>query len=186
MRKIVLAVVYTALVFGANVARADVAADVADVAALRDGDMKKLALHGAPIEVPEAVFLDAADVEVPLSNWRGQWVVLNFWATWCAPCREEMPSLGRLQVALPDLAVLPVATWRNPVPAIKRFYEDAGVTGLPVLRDPKSVLARQMGVLGLPVTVILNPGGQEVARLFGDAEWDSASARAVLAAMMAK
>jgi len=96
-----------------------------------------------------------------------------------------MPSLDRLQAAMPGIAVLPVATGRNSVEAIERFYGDAGIKTLPVLRDPKSELARNMGVMGLPVTVILNPDGKEVARLIGDAEWDSDSAKAVLAALVA-
>ena len=86
---------------------------------------------------------------------------------------------------MPEVAVLPVATGRNSVEAIDRFYADAGVTNLPVLRDPKAALSRELGVLGLPVTLILNPEGQEVARLIGDAAWDSADAQAVLAALAA-
>ena len=174
-----LVVVYTALALGANVA-------AADVAALREGDMKKLVLHEVPVAVPEAELLDATDAVHTLAEYRGKWVVLNFWATWCAPCRKEMPSLDRLQTAMPDIAVVPVATGRNAVEGITRFYEEAGVTGLPVLRDVKMDLSRAMGVLGLPVTVILNPEGQEVARLIGDAEWDSDNAKAVLTALMAK
>ena len=177
MRKYLI-VVYTALALGANMA-------AADVAALRDGDMKKLALHAVPVDLPEGELLDTTDAVHSLAEYRGKWVVLNFWATWCAPCRQEMPSLDRLQAAMPELAVVPVATGRNAVPGITRFYEEAGVTGLPILRDVKMDLSRAMGVLGLPVTVILNPEGQEVARLIGDAEWDSASAKAVLAALMA-
>jgi thiol-disulfide isomerase/thioredoxin len=173
-----MAVLYTVAVIGANAA-------MADVAALRDGDMKKLALHDSPVALPQAVLLDADDAEHSLTDYRGKWVVLNFWATWCAPCREEMPSLDRLQAAMPELAVVPVATGRNAVEGIERFYAEAGVTLLPVLRDPKSDLARGMAVMGLPVTVILNPDGQEVARLIGDAEWDSDNAKAVLAALMA-
>lgn len=191
MRKI-LAVLYTALALGANpaltgagVTGAALAGDLAAIEALRDGDMKKLALHATPTEVPDATFLDATDAEMPLTQWRGKWVILNFWATWCAPCRKEMPSLLRLQQAMPDIAVLPVATGRNAVEGIERFYEEAAVQALPVLRDPKSDFARPMGVMGLPVTVILNPEGQEVARLIGDAEWDSDSAKAIIAALMA-
>ncbi|HOZ32910.1 MAG TPA: TlpA disulfide reductase family protein, partial [Tabrizicola sp.] len=149
MRKL-LVVLYTSLMLGAN----PVAADVAD---LRDGDMKKLALHAEPVPVPEAVLLDATDGEHSLADYTGKWVVLNFWATWCAPCRREMPSLDRLQAAMPEIAVVPVATGRNAVPGIERFFAEAGVTGLPILRDPTSTLARGMGVMGLPVTVILNP-----------------------------
>jgi thiol-disulfide isomerase/thioredoxin len=173
-----LVVLYTALVLGANPA-------AADVAALRDGDMKKLALHEAPVPVPDVVLLDAEDGEHSLADYKGKWVVLNFWATWCAPCRREMPSLERLQLAMPEIAVVPVATGRNAVEGIKRFFEEAGVKTLPILRDPQSTLAREMSVMGLPVTVILNPEGEEVARLIGDAEWDSASAKAVLGALMA-
>jgi thiol-disulfide isomerase/thioredoxin len=173
-----LVVLYTAFLLGANAASAD-------VAALRDGDMKKLMLLDAPVAVPEAVLLDAEDAEHSLADYKGKWVVLNFWATWCAPCRHEMPSLDRLQTAMPDIAVVPVATGRNAVEGIKRFFDDAGVTALPIRRDPQSELARAMHVMGLPVTVILNPEGQEVARLIGDAEWDSDSAKAVLGALAA-
>jgi thiol-disulfide isomerase/thioredoxin len=178
--RLLLAVLYTALMLGANLASAGAGAE-----ALRAGDMKKLVIHAEATAVPEAEFLDAEDAPQALSQWRGRWVVLNFWATWCAPCLHEMPSLDRLQAAMPEIAVLPVATGRNAVQGIEEFYAEAGVTHLPILRDPKSVLARSMAVLALPVTVILNPEGQEVARLIGDAEWDSADAKAVLAALMA-
>ena len=177
MRKL-LVVLYTALILGAN-------PGVAEVASLLDGDMKKLMLWDAPVDVPEAVLLDATDGEHALADYKGKWVVLNFWATWCAPCRREMPSLERLQAAMPEIAVVPVATGRNAVEGIQRFFEEAGVKALPILRDPTSDLAHAMGIMGLPVTVILNPEGQEVARLIGDAEWDSDSAKAVLGAPVA-
>jgi thiol-disulfide isomerase/thioredoxin len=177
-----LRIVYTALALGANLWAGGA---MADVAALREGDMKKLAIHAEAVTLPEVGLVTADDTPASLADYHGRWVVLNFWATWCAPCRHEMPALDRLQAAMPDLAVVPVATGRNAVEGIQRFYDEAGVTHLPILRDPKSDLARPMGVLGLPITVILNPEGQEVARLIGDAEWDSAHAQTVLKALMA-
>lgn len=181
-----LAVVYTALCFGANAglvtpALAEGAAP--DIAALRSGDMKKLVLLDTPKPLPAASLLDADDAPRSLDEYRGRWLVLNFWATWCAPCRHEMPSLDRLQAAMPDLAVIPLATGRNPVESIQRFYDTAGVKNLPVLRDPTSAFGRQMSVMALPVTVIVDPEGREVARLIGDAEWDSPEALTLLKAL---
>ena len=175
-----LAVLYTALLVSANLGVAG-----EDPSALRDGDMKKLAIHATPVALADIPIVDAHDVALSLSDYHGKWVVLNFWATWCAPCRHEMPSLDRLQVAMPEIAVLPVATGRNAMPGIVKFFEEANIANLPILRDPKSELARSAGVLGLPVTLILNPQGEEVARLIGDAAWDSESAKAVLAAFAA-
>lgn len=175
------AVLYTALLFGANPAAADIAA--AD--ALRDGDMKKLNFSEAqPLPAIGLVGMD--DAPRSLEEFRGKWVLVNFWATWCPPCRKEMPSLGALQTEFggATFEVVTVATGRNAVPAIDKFFAEAGVTHLTTLRDPKAELAREMGVAGLPVTVVLNPEGAEVGRLIGDADWHSAEARAVLTALM--
>ena len=151
--------------------------------ALLTGDMGKLVL--AEREASGAAMVGLDDAPHGLEELRGRWVVLNFWATWCAPCREEMPSLDRLQVAMPEVTVLAVATGPNPLPGVTRFLDEAGVGALTVWRDPQSAVARGMGVLGLPVTVIISPEGVEVARLIGGAEWDSEAAKAVLVALMA-
>lgn len=181
LRKLVV-VLYTSLMLGANAGHADVAA--ADAA--RAGDMRKLAFALAPVDLPEIGLVDETDAARSLADYKGQWVVLNFWATWCAPCRAEMPTLQGLDSAMGnDFSVVTVATGRNSVEGIDKFFAEAGITTLPKLRDPKSELARKMGVLGLPLTVILNPEGQEVARLIGDADWNNADAKAVLTALMA-
>ena len=176
---------YTALALAANPA---LAADPAMLESLREGDMRKLVVHDTPRPVPAAELLDGEDDTHALADWRGQWVLLNFWATWCAPCRHEMPGLDRIAGELggPDFVVLPVATGRNPVPAIRRFYAETGVAHMPVLRDPLQRFAREMAVFGLPVTVLIDPEGREIARLTGDAEWDGAEARALLAAVLGR
>lgn len=177
MRK-TLAVLYTAFALGANPA-------LADVSALLTGDMAKMVMAEAPVALPEAGLIDMSDAPRSMTEFHGKWVVLNFWATWCPPCREEMPSLDRLQAALPEVAVVPVATGRNNPESMQRFWEEAAIANLEILRDPKSDLARQMGVMGLPVTILVNPEGAEVGRLIGDAHWDSAEAQALLRALMA-
>lgn len=176
LRKVLFAVLYTALAAHANAGSLD---------GLLTGEMQKLAPAAAPVTLPDAVLLDEVEAPRALSDYKGRWLVANFWATWCAPCREEMPSLQRLQQAMPEIAVVPVATGRNSVEGIAKFYAEAGITDLPVLRDPKSGLAHQLGIMGLPVTLIIDPEGREVARLIGGAEWDSPEALAVLKALMA-
>jgi thiol-disulfide isomerase/thioredoxin len=175
--RIGLVALYTALALWATPGLADMAA----ATAARAGDMRKLVVHEVPQDMPDVGLMMLDDSPRHLSEWQGQWVVVNFWATWCAPCRKEMPSLD--QLAATGQPVVTVATGRNPVPSIQRFWEETAIANLPALRDPKSEMARQIGIFGLPVTVILNPQGQEVARLTGDADWSSPDALAVLAAL---
>ena len=179
--RFVLAVLYTALVFTANTAVADVAA----AEAAREGTMKKL-LFSDPVAVSEIAFTDTTGTGMTLSNFKGKTVLVNFWATWCAPCRKEMPMLSELQTefAGDDFEVVTIATGRNSLPGIRKFFEDVGVENLPIYLDPKSALGRDMGVLGLPITIILNPEGQEIARMRGDAEWNGESAKSVIRALI--
>jgi thiol-disulfide isomerase/thioredoxin len=154
--------------------------------ALRTGSMKKLVFHEAPKPAGTAAFFTSDGVEEHLSDHAGRIVLVNFWATWCAPCRKEMPMLSELQFDLggDDFEVLTIATGRNQPQAMKKFFEEAGVTNLPLATDPSSALAREMGVLGLPATVILDRRGHEIARMLGDAEWNSDSARAIIAQLL--
>jgi thiol-disulfide isomerase/thioredoxin len=182
-RQLRSALLYTALVLGANAATADTAA----LEALRTGDMQKLVFHAEPVAAGTAVFTDADGAEHRLSDWKDKVVLLNFWATWCAPCRKEMPMLDALQTEFggDDFEVVTLATGRNSVQGIRRFFEEVGVAHLPILLDPGQELAREMGVFGLPITVILDREGQEIARLRGEADWQSDSAKAIVAALVA-
>ena len=173
---------YTALLIGANAA----AADLTTIEALRDGSMKKLNFHTATKAVPEIQFTTADGDQKQMSDFHGKVILLNFWATWCAPCRVEMPMLSELQSGLggDDFEVVTIATGRNAPGALKRFFEKAGIDNLPRHRDIKQQLARKMGVLGLPITVIINRKGAEIARLRGDADWSSDSAKAILTALI--
>ena len=183
MKKLVMAFVYTALLTGANGA----IAQGADIAGLRDGDMKKLVVHSTPEAVSNAPFMLADDAgKATLEEYTGKYVLVNFWATWCAPCRKEMPELDALQKELggDDFEVLTIATGRNSPVGIKKFFTDANITNLPRHQDPKQTLGAQMGVFGLPITVILDPEGREIARMRGDANWHSESAVAIIKALI--
>lgn len=154
--------------------------------ALREGDMKKMVFHIAPKPASEKPFLDPEGNPRLLSEFHGQIVLLNFWATWCAPCRKEMPGLDRLQAEFggDDFQVITLATGRNSPAAIRRFFEEENLANLPQYNDDRQAVARDMGVLGLPITVILDRDGREIARLRGDADWDSDSAKAIVLALM--
>lgn len=179
--RLILAVLYTALALSANAAHADVAA----AKAARDGTMKKL-LFSDPVVVSDIAFTDPEGGEFRLQDFAGKHVVVNFWATWCAPCRKEMPMLSALQDEFggETFEVITIATGRNSIPGIRKFLEEVGVDNLPLYLDPKSKLGREMGVLGLPITVILDPKGREIARMRGDAEWNSDSAKAVVRSLI--
>ncbi len=180
MRKVV-AVLYTVALLAANGAAAQ--DGVPDLSALREGDMRKLTLHEEPVAVPETAF-EGDEGEMTLADLAGQVVVVNFWATWCAPCREEMPTLAALQEVMgDDVQVATIAVGRNDPIEMDRFLEEVGAGILPRWRDNNQALARDMGVLGLPVTVILDAEGREVGRLQGGADWDSDSALAILRAL---
>ena len=183
MSKLKSALLYTALAVMANAA----AAEAVNIADLRTGDMRKLAVHAEPIAGSDVPFMGEDGTEMTLKAYNGQHVVLNFWATWCAPCRKEMPMLAALQDELggDDLQVVTIATGRNPRPAMEAFFDEIGVDNLPLHTDARQELARSLGVLGLPVTLILDPDGQEIARLQGDADWSSDSAKAILNALIA-
>ncbi len=183
MRTFALAALYTALTLGAN---AGAAQDLAALSELRAGDMRKLNVYSEPGRSSDTPFLTADGSEMTLAAYEGQFVVLNFWATWCAPCRVEMPHLSALQEAVgsDDIQVVTVATGRNAPAAMAMFFDEIGVDNLPLHRDPRQALARDMGVLGLPVTVILNREGQEIARLQGEADWADENALAVVNALV--
>ncbi|MBM2577449.1 TlpA family protein disulfide reductase [Jannaschia sp. Os4] len=132
--------------------------------------------------VPAVTTFEAAEGEGDLSRYAGQVAVVNWWATWCAPCREEMPSFQALADAMPDVAVVPLAFGRHNPAAMQRFWDEAGITSLPLHRDAGD-LARSVGVKGLPHTVVLDPEGRVVAELIGITDWAAPSMQAVLAAL---
>ncbi|MCR9124554.1 MAG: TlpA family protein disulfide reductase [Rhodobacteraceae bacterium] len=182
MKYLFAAFVYIALSIGAN-------ADIARLEELRGETMRKLAFHAAPVAVAPAEFTRADGAGMAtLADYRGRYVLLNFWATWCAPCRKEMPMFAALQAEFggPRFEVLTLATGRNAPAAIARFFEEIGIDNLPRHQDPRQAVARAMQVPGLPTTVLLDPEGREIARMVGDADWYSDDARAIVAALLAQ
>ena len=139
-----------------------------------------------PAPAPALNFLDAEGEALTLEDFRGKVVVLNLWATWCAPCRREMPSLDRLQAEHggEDLQVVPLSQDRGEsLDKIREFYDEIGLKTLAIYRDPKSQAGREFRAPGLPTTIVIDREGREVGRVLGHAEWDSEAAINLLQAV---
>ncbi len=139
--------------------------------------MATLVIHDAPRTAPSVGFTDAAGNPMDYSAFEGKVVLVNFWATWCAPCRKEMPTLDNLQAELggPDFTVAAISSDRTAEQS-QKFFDEIGVGDLTLYHDPRATLARASRVIGYPVVLILDRQGREIARLTGGAEWDSIEA----------
>lgn len=124
---------------------------------------------------PDVAFSDAQGRSLTFADFRGKIVLVNFWATWCPPCLREMPTLDRLQAELggPDFEVVAVSVDRGGVPQVKAFYERLSLANLKIYVDPTLRSTRDLRVVGLPTTVLLDRRGNELGRMTGPAEWDS-------------
>lgn len=134
-----------------------------------------LVMLDPPEAAPATTYVAAGGAAASLADHAGKVVVLNFWATWCAPCVRELPSLDRLAAALPreNFAVLALSTDRGGDKKAGPFLEKLEIERLAADLDPKSALARALGLRGLPTTFVIDPDGKVVAKLEGIAEWDS-------------
>lgn len=132
----------------------------------------------APRPLPDLAFVDGDGRPLTLADFRGKVVLLNIWATWCVPCREEMPTLDRLQAELggPDFAVVALSIDRAGAKAVHEFYEEIGIRHLGLYVDSSGKASRDVGVVGLPTTLLVDREGRELGRLIGPAEWDSPEA----------
>jgi thiol-disulfide isomerase/thioredoxin len=130
---------------------------------------------GNPQAVPDLRFQDADGKPHQLSDFRGKVVLLNVWATWCAPCRKEMPALDRLQQALggPDFQVLALSIDNGGTAIVRRFYDEIGIKALGIYVDPTTEATGKLRTVGIPTTILLDREGRERWRKTGPAEWDS-------------
>jgi thiol-disulfide isomerase/thioredoxin len=128
-----------------------------------------------PKELPRIEFVDGEDRPLTLAEFRGRPVLLNVWATWCVPCRKEMPSLDRLQAKFDPsrLLVLTLSVDRQGSSAVRRFYREQGLKTLGIYVDRSGDVLQKLRLPGVPGTLLLNADGQEIGRKLGQAEWDS-------------
>lgn len=135
-----------------------------------------------PKPAPGVSFTDRQEKALTLADFRGQVVLLNYWATWCGPCVEEMPALERLQARQggSDFQVAAVSIDRQGGPVVDPFLDRIGIRQLPIYLDKSGASMRAFGVRGLPTTILLDREGNELGRIEGMAEWDSPQAAALI------
>lgn len=141
-----------------------------------------------PRALPDLAFEDGDGRKRVLADFRGRTVLLNLWATWCVPCREEMPALDRLQRKLggPGFEVVALSIDKDGAAAVRRFYGEIGIRSLGVYVDPTTRVMDGLGIVGIPTTVLVDAGGREIGRRSGAAQWDGLDAVRLIEAHLAR
>jgi len=131
-----------------------------------------------PVPVAAVSFTGIDGAKHALAGFKGRYVLLNLWAVWCGPCVKELPALAKLQAAVPQktLAVVPVDVARGTPADAAAFLKAHGAASLPAYIDTDLAMMRVFGAYGLPLSVLIDPKGREIARAVGPAEWDSPDA----------
>ena len=129
----------------------------------------------SPKAIPELRFVDATGRPRTLADFRGKVVLLNVWATWCEPCREEMPTLDRLQARLGGdrFQVIALSVDQQGAAIARKFYDEFAIKALPLYIDPTAKAAFVLGAPGLPVTLLVDRNGREIGRHLGAVKWDA-------------
>jgi thiol-disulfide isomerase/thioredoxin len=189
-----LAAVYGMGGFGRNDVEAacrPAVATVRRIAPLARGEVAAVAVAEQPRPVPDLTFLDGSGNRKTLGEWRGRMVLLNLWATWCVPCRKEMPALDGLQARLggPRFQVVAINIDTRDPEKPKAWLREAGVDRLAYYADPSAKVFQDLKAVGwafgMPTTLLIDPEGCEVGVLAGPAEWTSEDALKLVRAMIA-
>ena len=132
-------------------------------------DIKNLIIHKELKSYKNVIFKDINNKDINLDNFKNNLVILNFWATWCTPCREEMPSLDILQsnVNLNNLKVLPINIGQEKIEKSEDFFKEFRIKNLNIYFDPTVNLAKKFSIRGIPTTILINKNGKEFARIIG-------------------
>lgn len=162
------------------------------IAPLAKGEVAALTMSTAPLRLPDLAFNDADGRPRTLSEWKGRTVLVNLWATWCVPCRKEMPALDRLQAQLggKDFEVVAINIDTRDPDKPRNFLKDGNLTKLGYFHDQKAKVFQDLKAagraLGMPTSVLIDGAGCEIATIAGPAEWDSADATTLISAALKK
>ena len=156
--------------------------------ALATGALAAFLVKAERLPVADAAFQDGQGKPLTLSQWKGRVALVNLWATWCAPCRKEMPALGQLQKELgsEQFEVVAISVDRKGVEASSAFLKETGAENLKLYVEPTTAIVNDLQAIGLPATLLIDRHGNEIGRLLGPADWASHEAQALIKAALAE
>ena len=137
--------------------------------------IKNIVIHKDPKVYDNVIFLDKNDKKLNIEEFRGNLILLNFWATWCEPCKEEMPSLNRLQVNkdLSNLKIFAINISQESKKKVDGFFKDFSIKNFDPYFDAPITLAKTFSLRGVPTTILINKDGKEFSRIFGSIDFDN-------------
>jgi thiol-disulfide isomerase/thioredoxin len=136
-------------------------------------DIKNIIINKNPKTYKEVIFKDINQGNIDLSNFKGKLIIINFWATWCVPCREEMPSLDLLQSdkRLNNLKIFPINIGKEDLIKSESFFKELNIKNLDIYFDPTVSLAKKFSLRGVPTTILFDKEGKEFARILGSIDF---------------
>tara|TARA_B100000900_G_scaffold373205_1_gene353620 strand:+ start:283 stop:792 length:510 start_codon:yes stop_codon:yes gene_type:complete len=136
--------------------------------------IKNVVINKQPKTYENIIFLDANEKIVKLSDYKGNLILLNFWATWCAPCKEEMPSLDALKInsELDNIKIFPINVGKDNFKKSEQFFKDLDIKNLDIYFDNPETLAKNFGLRGVPTTILFNKDNKEFARIIGSINFE--------------
>ena len=147
---------------------------VTNVVAQELPDIKNIVIHKIPKTYDNVIFLDKYDKKININEYNGHLLILNFWATWCEPCKEEMPSLDKLQAnpELDKIKIFPINIGKETLTKVNKFFIDLNIKNFEPYFDPPTTLAKMFALRGVPTTILINKEGQEFARIIGSVDFE--------------
>ncbi|MEK9545022.1 MAG: TlpA disulfide reductase family protein [Pelagibacteraceae bacterium] len=146
---------------------------ISNVFAATEPNIKNIVVNKEPKTYDSVIFLDVKGQKISLNEFKNNLVILNFWATWCAPCKEEMPSLDKLQVnqKFNNLKIFPINIGQDSVKKSEEFFSDLKIENMKIYFDPEITLAKTFLLRGVPTSIIFNKKGEEFARIIGSIDF---------------
>ena len=136
-------------------------------------EIKNIVIHKVPKTYDNVIFLDQKDQKININEYKGKLLLLNFWATWCEPCKEEMPSLDKLQAnpELDKIKIFAINIGKETLGKVNKFFVDLNIKNFEPYFDPPTTLAKKFSLRGIPTTIIFNKDGKEFARIIGSIDF---------------